>query len=216
MTSPLPGPLWGLHSPLSRGDVESGGGMSWGEELRGQMARTAASVDLTGCGEAAGPDPKAESCAPIFAQDSFRPVDSGHRRHSHWCSGPPRGGAPRTTPSPSSSPLPWPTRAPRSAARTVASAFLCPPATARGRDAARGAVSGGSVGLCSPEPRGSGSGALAVPGGGALEPRLEFFPNVPAAGRGRGRGGGRRETPREAVWPLPAGSGRQGGCGLRT
>lgn len=111
--------------------------------------------------------------------------------------------------------------------RTVLPRRLCLPLPAiagprAGRGAAQGAVSGGSrrassrriPGSAAPKPSGRGSGVQAVPGGGAREPGLEFSPNLHAAGRGRSRG--QWEPPPQAVWPPAAGSGRRGGCGLRT
>lgn len=205
VTSPLPCPLWGLHSPLSCGDAESGGGMGSGEELPGQMARPCGLVGLEGLrrgcwtgprtgvlcthprpGQLSSPAPRFQPHAPlpyVFGASSWR----GTQDKAFTLQQPPSLVHAR-----SQAPLP----------------LSAHQATPRGRDTAQGAVSA-VRNPATPE-------AARRPGreGELLSLLWNFFPNVPAAGRSRG--GGQRETPREAVWPLPAGSGRPGGCGFRT
>lgn len=134
-------------------------------------------------------------------------------RHSRACPGPPSGWVRRT---PQAAPSPSPRALLGAQPGPATSASLVRP----GQDRAGRCLEGRALhcapasGLRRSEPSDSGGGAQAVPGGGALEPGLDFSPCAHAAGWGRG--GGQWERPGQAMRLRGAGSRRRGGCGFRT
>lgn len=147
-------------------------------------------MEFMGCGEAAGPNPD-QSPELILGRTALGPAARSLTRRSHPAPGlllgsggrAPQGKRPRPPTDPS--PLPRALSQARSPARAPPS--LRPPGQERAAGAQRRGRGRGScpapAGVPTPQlqRRGSGSGAQAVPGGGALEPGLEFLPTAPAA-----------------------------------
>lgn len=165
------------------------------EEGRGLAAGPAAWTEFMGCGEAAGPDPEPEPCIPLLPWDSFWPRCSRpHTPLPRLSQGLFREGHPDAALTLQRSP---PLCCARSQAHSPAQPPL-PPFAGQRRTAPQWSSAGGDVWgvapgvrppesrLRSSEPSLWGSGVQTVPGGGALEPGLEFSPNLHAAGWDRG------------------------------
>lgn len=142
---------------------------------------------------------------PSSAWPAFGRASRSLTRHSHACPGASSrgGGAPHPPAAPSHMP-----RAPRGAQVDPAVSVSHPGPgqdAGQGRGAGRGArrvLPRAPAGVPAPGLRhsGSGSGAQAVPGGGALESGLEFSPNTQAAGWAAAVGSGSRPGRRCGRW----------------
>lgn len=222
MASPPPHPLWGLGSPLSRRDVESGGGVGWGvTSAAGWRPALQPGRSSWAAERPLDPTPSRSPALPSSPGIAFGPAARGVTRHSLACPRASSGRGSQMPPSPSSGPLPFAARAPRLTVRPSRLRLLL--RVSEGlprRGAAQGAVSGGSrpasarqsPGSAAPNPAVGEAVCRPCRAGALLSLVWNFHPTcTPQAGTGAGGCGSR---PRRRNSRSGRVRGDQGAAGL--